>query len=74
MSEIEKTAPAKPVDKKSAGKDGVGGTIRVFVEALIIALVVRALLFQPFELPSGSLIPTLEIGDYLFVSKFSYGY
>ncbi|WEK50003.1 MAG: signal peptidase I [Candidatus Kaistia colombiensis] len=69
MAEIEKSA-----EKKQPSKDGLGGTIRVFAEALIIALIVRTFLFQPFEIPSGSLIPTLEIGDYLFVSKYSYGY
>jgi len=69
MAELEKSA-----EKKQSSKDGLGGTIRVFAEALIIALIVRTFLFQPFEIPSGSLIPTLEIGDYLFVSKYSYGY
>ena len=49
-------------------------TVKVIVQALIIAGVVRTLLFQPFNIPSGSLIPTLLIGDYLFVSKYAYGY
>src|SRR6201747_1648163 len=53
---------------------GLWETIKVIMEALLIALVGRTVLFQPFNIPSGSLIPTLLIGDYLFVSKYSYGY
>ena len=53
---------------------GLLDTVKVVVQALLIALVVRTLLFQPFNIPSGSLIPTLLVGDYLFVSKFTYGY
>lgn len=60
--------------KKKAEEGGIGETIKVIVQALLIALVVRTFLFQPFNIPSGSLIPTLLIGDYLFVSKYSYGY
>ncbi|HCP00502.1 MAG: signal peptidase I [Alphaproteobacteria bacterium] len=49
-------------------------TVRTIIYALLIAGVVRTFAFQPFNIPSGSMIPTLLIGDYLFVSKFSYGF
>ena len=42
--------------------------------AVLIALAVRTLAYEPFNIPSGSMVPTLLVGDYLFVSKFSYGY
>ena len=58
--------------KKKEG--GVGETIRVIIHALLIALVIRTVFFQPFNIPSGSMKATLLVGDYLFVSKYSYGY
>ncbi|MFG1371350.1 signal peptidase I [Xanthobacter oligotrophicus] len=59
-------------DSKKDG--GFLETVRVIVHALLIALVIRTFLFQPFNIPSGSMKDTLLIGDYLFVSKYSYGY
>src|ERR671927_463965 len=53
---------------------GIAETVRVIFHALIIALVIRTFLFQPFNIPSGSMKATLLVGDYLFVSKFSYGF
>lgn len=52
----------------------VAGMLRALVPALIIALVIRTMLFQLVSIPSGSMQPTLLIGDYLVVSKFTYGY
>src|ERR1700738_2837754 len=67
----------RPMSVNSMAKRKEGGiaeTGRVIFHALIIALVIRTFLFQPFNIPSGSMIPTLLVGDYLFVSKYSYGY
>ena len=58
-------------NRKSAG---IYESIKTIIYALLIALFVRTLAYEPFNIPSGSMLPTLEIGDYLFVSKFSYGY
>lgn len=65
MSVAEKT-------QKKAG--GLGETVSVIVQALVLALVIRTFLFQPFSIPSGSMRPTLLEGDYLFVTKWAYGY
>jgi signal peptidase I len=59
---------------KAKSTGGGGETVKVIVQALVLALIVRTLLFQPFNIPSGSMENTLLVGDYLFVSKYSYGY
>ncbi len=52
-----------------------GGEIfRVLIFALLAATMIRSLAFEPFNIPSSSMVPNLLIGDYLFVSKSSYGY
>ncbi|QIG92814.1 MULTISPECIES: signal peptidase I [unclassified Bradyrhizobium] len=53
---------------------GLAETFRVVFHALIIALVIRTFLFQSFNIPSASMESTLLVGDYLFLSKYSYGY
>jgi signal peptidase I len=53
---------------------GAFETVRTVIYAVLIALVIRTFAYEPFNIPSGSMIPTLLVGDYLFVSKFSYGY
>ncbi len=55
-------------------KSGWIETVTVLIEALAIAMLVRTFLYQPFNIPSASMEKTLLIGDYLFVSKLSYGY
>ncbi|MGH6739965.1 MAG: signal peptidase I, partial [Bradyrhizobium sp.] len=42
--------------------------------AFLIAMLVRTLLFQPFNIPAGSMVPTFLVGDCVFVSKYTYGY
>ena len=48
--------------------------IKTIFYALIIAIIIRSLLIQPFYIPSSSMEPTLLVGDRLFVTKYSYGY
>ena len=57
-----------------AGDSGWRETFKIIIHALILAMIVRVFFYQPFNIPSGSMKSTLLVGDYLFVSKMSYGY
>lgn len=63
-------AGAKP--KPEEGR--IKAAVRFWLPVILIVVVVRTFLFQPFHIPSGSMMATLLVGDSLFVSKFSYGY
>jgi len=65
------TAPSSSRSRATNELVEVGKTV---FYALLIALVLRVLLFQPFTIPSASMEPTLLVGDYIIVSKYSYGY
>lgn len=68
------STPGKAAKASEKSHGGFAETIRTIIYAVLIALVVRTVAYEPFNIPSGSMIPTLLVGDYLFVSKFSYGY
>src|SRR3954462_1992412 len=65
---------AEQTPEKAGAVNEIVEIIKTVVYALLIALFLRVLLFQPFTIPSASMEPNLYEGDYIVVTKFSYGY
>ena len=55
-------------------KNSIIDNLKTLFYALVIAIIIRSLLLQPFYIPSSSMEPNLLVGDRLFVTKYSYGY
>ena len=55
-------------------EESLAETIKTVIYAILIAVVIRTFLYEPFKIPSGSMYPSLYVGDFLFVSKYTYGY
>lgn len=58
---------------EQAPKSGLRENIEAIIIAIVLALVIRTFIVQAFKIPSGSMLPTLQIGDHILVSKFIYG-
>lgn len=65
---------ARTVRRPRREGGGVAETLKTLLFAVLVALAIRTLAFEPFSVPSESMLPTLEVGDYFFVAKYAYGY
>ena len=68
------TGEGEPPAKREKKKEGIWETLRFILIVFLFAIVIRTFIAAPFSIPSGSMLPRLMIGDYLFVAKWPYGY
>lgn len=81
MSDTSENLKPRPLENPEAEtnrlpekEEGAGEFFKTAILAILLALFIRTFFYEPFNIPSGSMLPTLEVGDYLFVSKPTYGY
>ncbi len=74
MEEQLQKTEEKPHEPPMSAKEELSEFFRTALIAVVLALLIRTFMYEPFNIPSGSMKPTLEIGDYLFVHKPAYGY
>ena len=74
MDESEAVATTPPAAAPPAKKGGLGETTRFLLMLFLFALILRSFIVAPFSIPSGSMLPRMMIGDFLFVAKWPYGY
>lgn len=77
---VEKASDVDPSAKEDAhqpplnAKEELAELFKTFLIAVFLAVFIRTFFYEPFNIPSGSMRPTLEVGDYLFVNKPAYGF
>ncbi len=74
MATLHSDPRAEHFAKAERQKASLGATLRLFLTAVLIALGLRTCVYEPFNIPSESMLPGLQVGDYLFVAKWPYGY
>lgn len=75
MGKAQDKAVAPTAENNEGGIwDIIWDNLKTVFWAVLIALIIRSFWLEPFRIPSGSMYPTLRVGDYLFVTKYTYGY